>query len=543
MTHPFDAETDIIVLGSGCAGLAAALYASVQGARVIILEKSSLVGGTSAMSGAGTWVPCNHHMVKAGLSDSHADAMAYIRSMASPGWAAEEEVLWQTFVANAADMLRFVEEHSPVRFKMMPQPDLYAEKPGGKDQGRTLSTELLSLNILGPWKHRMRKSIRPQIFTYEEMILGPVLRSPVKAVAKMWPKLLYRIATRRIALGGALMAGLFKGCLDHGCEIITEARAEELILDKDGDARGRIVGVEATVNGQRRRFHARKGVLIATGGFEWAPDLLGKFFPADHVMLGSPRTNTGDGHRMAMKVGAKMAHMDQATIYPVATTTYEGKPHAFPVGLLDFAHCILVNRDGKRFVNEGDRNNLSHTLSIHGHDHFPAWRIFDSQFTEKNRFAFKLSKGGELIKANTIAELAGKAGISGAALEETIERFNRFALAGKDVDFGRGETSTEHFYLRLKADSKGNAALGTIEKPPFYASRFLLGILGTKGGPRTNERGQVLREDGSVIAGLYCAGTAMANFIGTRNLANGSTLGPFMTWGYLCGKNLVLENQ
>ena len=542
----WDMEADVIVVGSGAAGLSAALTAAVGGARVVILEKSHVIGGTTAMSGGVTWVPANHHMLAAGQHDTPDEALDYIRALAPDGWAEAEEPLWRAFVDTAPAMLKFVEDHTPVRFKLIDLPDLHPEVVGGKAGGRLLSPHLLSLNALGPWKRRIRKSVRPQLFTFEELFHGPLLRHPVRAIAMMWPRILYRLATRRVALGAALAGGLLKGCLDSGCEVLADARAESLVTDDaDGD-RGRVIGLEATVAGSRRRIRAAKGIVLATGGYEWDRAMLDRHFPGEHVILGSPDTNTGDGHRMAADLGAKMARMDQATIYPVASTMYEGRPHAFPIKLLDYAHCILVDRAGKRFLNEGDRNALSDALSGPARaDHLPAWRIFDRQFAAKNRFAVRMSKwgAGEVLKAGSIADLAKLIDVDGGALEGTIQRFNGFVRAGRDDDFHRGESSFERFSLSDPAQPERNIALGTIQRPPYYATRYRLGILGTKGGPRTNHRGQVLREDDTVIAGLYCAGSTMANFIGTKVCATGSTLGPFLTWGYLCGKSLLAENR
>jgi 3-oxosteroid 1-dehydrogenase len=544
----WDMDVDVVVIGSGAAGLSAALTAAVGGARVVILEKSHRIGGTTAMSGGGTWVPANHHMLAAGCRDSVTDALAYIRAMMPPEWEADEAPLWRTYLKEAPAMLEFVETHTPLRFTLIPYPDLRIEAPGSRRFGRLLSPALLSRNILGPWRDRIRKSIRPQLFTYNEMILGPLLRRPVRTILGMGPALLYRIATRRVGMGAAMVVGLFKGCLDHGCTVVTNAAADELLIE--GGERGRIIGVAATIDGERRSLRARKGVVLATGGFEWDPAMLAKCFPTDWILLGSPRTNTGDGQRMAASVGAVLARMDQGTIYPVSTITYEGEHHAFPNNQLDFAHCILVNRTGRRFASEGQRNDVTRALvtrdlatgqSVHA----PAWRIFDAQFAAKNPFAVRLSKWvpGKLHRADTIEALARAIDLDPAALAETLARFNRFVRAGKDEDFHRGETSLERFHFGDPAQGDGNAALGTIEKPPFYATPYYLGLLGTKGGPRTNDRGQALRADGTIIGGLYCAGSVMANFFGSAALASGSTLGPFLTWGYICGKTLLRENQ
>lgn len=544
----WDMEADVVVIGSGAAGLSAALTAAVGGARVVILEKSHRIGGTTAMSGGGTWVPANHHMRAAGCEDSAADALAYIRAMMPPEWEADEAPLWRTFLEESPAMLEFVESHTPLKFTLIHYPDLRLEAPGSRRFGRLLSPALLSRNILGPWRDRIRKSIRPQLFTYDEMILGPLLRRPVRTILGMSPSLLYRIATRRVGMGAAMVVGLFKGCLDHGCTVVTNASAEALLTE--GGERGRIIGVAATIDGKQRALRAHKGVVLATGGFEWDRALLERHFPTDWILLGSPRTNTGDGQRMAARAGAVLARMDQGTIYPVSTTTYEGQRHAFPNNQLDFAHCILVDRTGRRFASEGQRNDIARALvqrdpSTGRSVHAPAWRIFDAQFAAKNPFAVRLSTWGRgtLHKADSVEALARRIEVDPLGLDQTLARFNRFVRNGMDEDFHRGESSVERLHLRDSTRAEGNGALGTIEKPPFYATPYYLGLLGTKGGPRTNDRGQAIRADGTIIGGLYCAGSVMANFFGSAALASGSTLGPFLTWGYICGKSLLRENR
>src|SRR5260221_602719 len=438
-TRSWDHEADIVVVGSGAAALAAALTVSVGGARVVILEKSLVLGGTTAMSGAGTWIPANHHMLAAGMTDSKDEALTYLRATAPAGWEAEEDALWQSFVEHAPAMLAFVEANTPLRFELVHHPDLYVEAPVGKFRGRMVSPLPISRNILGRWRNRIRSSTLPQIFTYREMVIGTVLSRPVRTLSRMAPSLLYRLLTRRVGMGNALVSGLLKGCLDRGCEIMAGTAAERLITE--GDERGRVVGVAASADDRIIAIRARKGVVLATGA---------------------------------------------------------------PI-------------------------------------HLPCWRIFDARYAAKNKVAMWLGRRDPhwFRKAGSIARLARQIDLDPAVLAATVERFNGFARAGRDEDFRRGETQWEMFHTGDPTRPNRNGALATIEKPPFYAAPYHRAILTTKGGPRTNERGQVLRHDGSVIGGLYCACVAMANPIGTKAVGAGTTICPGPTWGYICGHSLL----
>ncbi len=542
----WDRETDIVVVGSGAAALSCALTAAVGGARVTVLEKAEMLGGTTAMSGAGTWIPANHHMLAAGMADSPEEALTYLRATAPAGWQAEEDALWQAFAAHAPATLAFIEAHTPLEFELVHHPDQYSEAPGGKFRGRMVSPRLISRNLLGTWRNRIRSSTLPQIFTYREMVIGTVLSRPVRTLGRMAPSLLHRLLTRRVGMGNALVVGLVKGCLDHGCEILAGTAAENLLTD--GGERGRILGVAARQGERNIAIRARKGVVLATGGFEWDDARRQKHFPGETGLIGSPRTNTGDGHRMAESVGARLARMDQANIFSVTNTIYEGRRHAKPLNEAYKPHGILVNRLGKRFVNESDPNVgvvLDARDKVTGAPiYLPCWRIFDAQYASKNKVAMWLGRRDPdwFRKAGSIEELATLIDLDPATLADTVARFNGFVRDGKDADFHRGETAWEMFHTENPTRPNRNGALGTIEKPPFYAAPYHRAILTTKGGPRTNERGQVLRSDGSVIGGLYCAGVAMANPIGSKAVGAGTTIGPCLTWGYICGVNLLREN-
>ena len=528
-------DCDVIVVGSGAAGLSAALAAAVDGARVVVLEKAGVLGGTTAMSSAGTWVPGNHHMKAAGLEDSPEETLTYIRATAPPGWQKDEDELWRALAENSAPMLRLLEDKTPLRFELVNHPDFYVEAPGGKIFGRMVSPTVISKFLLGRLWNKVRPSVKPQYFTYKEMI-GGILKDPWKAGLRMGHRLVWRFLMQKVGLGNGLIVGLLRGCLDHGCRIFTDADVKKLLIDG-----GVVTGVESVIAGKPCSIRARKGVVLATGGFDWAPDYMPKYFPGIQ-QIGAPRSNTGDGQRMAAAIGAELAHMDQALIACATFTEYEGHRHAQPLFETYTGHVILVNRHGERFVSEGAAG-LGVAMDERGPDgkpkHLPVWRIYDSQYRHKLS-EMHTRRDPEFVRsAPTLEALAEKIGLDPKKLAATVERFNGWSREGVDRDFHRGETAWERYYT---GDPKKGAALKPLEKPPFFASPFLYVSLGTKGGPRTNERCEVLRPDKSVIAGLYCAGIAMAHPIGTKAVGAGTTIGPCLTFGYIAGKAVSRRN-
>ncbi len=535
-----EAVCDVLVIGSGSAALSTALRSAAGGLGVTILEKTEFLGGTSAMSGAGTWIPANHHAAKAGISDSQEEALEYIRAASPEDWQEEEDELWQAFVQNAPKTLEFLENTTPLDFQLTEEPDIMAECPGGKMRGRMLSPMPLRKSQLGRYARRLRPSTLPHRYTYQEVYDGDLYHNPIAATLRFLPRLIWRFLTGSRAQGSALITGLLKGCLDNGCKIELNARAIELLIDDTGA----VHGVVADCRGTQKKFQARRGVVIATGGFEWDPELRQKHFSGPLDLLGSPRANEGDGQRLAESVGAKLARMDQANIYPAMPTRYQGKPHGIPLIFQAEPHAIVVDRHGQRFVSELDYNigeAIDHRDPATGKPvHLPAWVIADRRFLRQAMpFIWYARKTpGWLVKAESLKGLATKISLPPDALEATIVRYNRYCRDGRDLDFHRGESVWERF----KAGGKENA-LGSIEVAPFYAMPMNRSILGTKGGARTNAKGQVLRDNGSIIPGLYAAGLSMANPIGTRAVGPGTTIGPNLTWGFICAESLLTENR
>ena len=533
-------NTDVLVLGSGSSGLVAALTAAAQGLRVTVLEKTDRLGGTTAMSGAGTWIPANHLAAEAGIEDSVEEALTYIRAAAPDGWAETEEPLWRAFVEAAPEMLKFVEARTPLRFALTPEPDPLRTLPGAKMKGRMMSPRALSRWRAGRFAFRIRKSTIPEIFTYHEAVTTDIYHKPYATALSLAPRLIWRWLVNARGKGTALVTGLLRGCLDAGVHVVLSARAVELTQD----ATGAVTGAVVERDGVRQTWAAKAGVVIATGGFEWDAGLLARHFPGAVDYLGSPTAHEGDGQRMAEAAGAELARMDQATIAPSIPVRYQGRLLAQPVPFHTETNALLVNRHGVRFINELTFNigeALDRRDPATGEPvHLPAWVITDARMLDQVppvRWAAKADPGW-MRQAPDIATLAGLIGLEPAVLEATVARFNAFATAGKDEDFGRPARPDP----AAAGDKRRRAGMDPIIRAPFLAMPLSRSILGTKGGARTNEHAEVLRPDGSVIPGLFAAGIAMANPIGSRNVGTGTTIGPNMAWGYIAGRRLARRN-
>ena len=525
---------DVIVVGSGAAGLSAALAAAVSGARVLVAEKAPVLGGTTAMSGGCIWVPNHHHQDAISVTDSKEAALDYIRTISPEGWHNQEEPLWAAFVANAPKMLKFVEEHSPTRFTPNREPDPYAEEKGGLCFGRNVSAAPIRPSILGPWRNKIRQPALKVDLNYEEVFDNPFIANPKKWLVIYAPRLLWRKITGLRTRGNALITGLLKGCLDAGVEVWAEAQVKSLTMDAS-----RISGVIIECQRKELEVAVSGGVILASGGFEWNREMMARHFPGPVEWTASPRTNTGDGQRMAYEVGANLDRMDQALIMGTSPVYYDGRIQGLPSSDYFLPHSIIVNRSGKRFVNEKQMNiglAFAERDSETGHPvHLPAWRIYDGQYATKYPHMMpKASMPNNRFQAETLEELAEMIGVKTAGLVETVARFNTFVRAGKDEDFGRGDSVWD---TARGGDPKNklNPTLGTIENPPFTAMPFKASFLGTKGGPRTDERARVLRPQGTPIEGLYAAGNVMANSFGSKGVGAGTTLGPCLTWGYIAG--------
>ncbi len=530
----WDLEVDVVVAGSGGAGLTAAILAYDQGAKVAVVERSDKVGGTTAVSGGGLWIPMNDHMSEVGASDSRDEALAYCRTLTdgqAPGG------LVEVFVDTAAEMVRYLEEHTPLKFNATAMPDYRSEEQGAKQGGRTLDPEMLLKSELGEWEDKLRPS--PLMFVplkIEESLRGMSQPGsiPVNEVVD-------RMKQGMVASGNALVGRLLLGCIERGITILLATRARGLVRED-----GAVVGLETERDGAPYRIGAEGGVVLACGGFEWNEELRREHLPVDVAGNCSPAYNEGDGLAMALEAGAAVGNMDQAWVYPgsvVPSEEHEGRPVSrWIMAERTLPHVILVNKAGRRFANEA-QNYHDLGKAFFDPSNVPCWAIMDSQY--RSKYPILTSMPGDpdpdwLLKADSLADLASAAGIDVAQLSATVERWNELVDAGKDADFGRGEGGYERWLGDAEA---AHPNLGSIAEPPFYALPVHAHSAGTKGGPKTNAKGEVIDLEGNSIPGLYAAGNVMANVSGPSYYGGGGTIGLAMTWGYICGINAAKAAQ
>ena len=533
MTRSWDRVADVVVLGSGAAGLSAALSAKDAGADVLLLERSDKFGGATAVSGGIIWVPNHDHMHEVGASDNPRLAMQYLKSL-SLGKLDEE--LAQVYVNESPTVLRFLEQETPLKLRAVKVPDYHPEFPGGT-YGRGVTQPLFSILELG----ELRSALR----------LSPYFPVPVSmtdiddGVNILDPEIMAdRISKGMVGAGAALVAALLKGAADMQIAMERNVRARRLVIED-----GVVVGLEAEQEEKPIRIGARRGVIICTGGFEWNDQLVRDLVrgPIDGPL--SPPCNEGDGLLMALDVGAAIANTAEAWWMPmlrIPGEESEGRQlNRFVMSERVYPGSIMVNRKGRRFVNEA-HNYADIGRTMHDFDpveftyaNLPAWAIFDRRHLDSYPVATHFP-GDPVPKwihsGSTLADLAEEIGVDASGLEQTVARFNENAAEGLDPDFHRGESAYDLYYGDPQREGPFRT-LGPINQPPFYACRIYSGALGTKGGAKTNGKAEVLSAArGGRIPGLYAAGNASASFTGMSYPGGGATIGPALTFGHIAGR-------
>jgi 3-oxosteroid 1-dehydrogenase len=530
---------DVIVLGTGVAGLVAAIAAHDQGADVAIFDKSDLLGGTTAMSGGIIWMPNNHLQEAAGVTDSREQALAYLDALSLD---MIDSDMAAAFVDNGPLALRYVHENTPCEFSLLSTyPDYHPEHAGGlPGGGRSVDNMVFPYPTLGEWAGLIRNQRGAMPVALAETPLGGATSSPDPSLLNE------RLANGENGMGLALVGGLLRACLDRGIEPKLGWRAQELLLDN-----GRITGVRFDVDGQSHSLEATNGVVVATGGFEFNPDLAKSFLRGPMTgPAGSPE-NTGDGLVMAIEAGARLANMGNSWWVPVTRVPGEEQFGAPKVHLILLERTrpgsLMVNRSGQRFCNEAGNYNamggVFHQFDPVSFDYpnLPSWLVFDHE--HKQRYDVASAPAGDetpdwIATGDTIDDLAAAIGVDPTTLVSTVDRFNEHSIAGHDPDFHRGKSAYDTFNGDQTLPGI-RATLGPLTPGPFHAIKIEQGSLGTNGGPKTDARGRVLAQRGGVIEGLWAAGNVMAAPTGLVYGGAGGTIGPALTFGWIAGRDVA----
>jgi 3-oxosteroid 1-dehydrogenase len=550
---------DVVVVGAGGAGMSAALAAGRNGLDTLLIEKSSYFGGSTARSGGGVWIPGNYALEAAGQVDpgDRDAAKLYLDSIVGD---VVPKVRRDTYLDRGPEVMDFIRDNTRVRFQWVPEyADYLPEQPGGRPRGRSVEPVPMDARFLGEEIERLHppytKAPANLIVTqadFRKLSLGlRTWRGPVTMLKVMVKRMIAMLTGKKMyAMGNAIAIGLRQGLADAGVPVVYDTALADLVVED-----GRVVGVVVEVSTGstteapvRREVRARKGVILGSGGFEHSQELREKFLPhpTSHDWSTGAPSNTGAGLLAGTAAGAATDLLDDAWWGP--TIPLPGRAW-FCLAERNLPGSIIVNAAGQRYMNEA----LPYVEATHeiyqgeatGVGHVPSQMIFDQ--TYRNRYLFagiagrqpfpgRWYKEGVVKKADTLEELAEKIGVPAASLTATVERFNGFARSGVDEDFHRGESAYDKYYSDPTV--KPNCSLAPIEKGPFYAVTIVPGDLGTKGGLVTDERARVLREDGSVVPGLYAAGNVSSAVMGNTYPGPGGTIGPALVFGYLAAKDI-----
>ncbi|MEY3233225.1 MAG: hypothetical protein RL230_496 [Pseudomonadota bacterium] len=555
-------EVDLLVIGSGAAGMTAALTAVCIGMHTLVLEKSDYVGGTTAHSEGMIWVPCSQQAKACGVEDSQASAVEYLAGVAGNHLDRERV---EAYLYAAPTMLAFVEANSDVAYALASNSiDYYPEKSGATEGARSLVLGKFDGRKLGSDFFRLRSPLKSTAVLGTMFIAGAdlphfykVAKSPSSALVVA--KLVARYVDDRLSgwgrstllgNGEGLIAALWHAFSKRGGQLRTSARVTKLVSGDKG-----IAGAVFVQDGREVRVLARNGVILATGGFSANSELRARFDAKGSIKDSSAgltaETATGDGMVMAEEIGASI---NQDLAQPFAWAPASWVPHkgsAFP-HFLERAKpgVVIVDGDGRRFANEAmiyhDLVPSIRTAILQTGGAGHVWIIADHK--AQRRYGLGAAppspatiaaeiRSGYLVKANTISALATKLGVDPLVLAETIERFNCDAISGEDRDFGRGVSKLDRAYG--DTSHAPNPCLGPLVTPPFYAVSLRPGDLGSLVGLRTNADACVLDTQGQVIPGLYAAGLDAASALGGYYPAGGVTVGAAMTFGWIAAKSAL----
>jgi len=538
----FDYTYDVVIAGTGAAGMATALGAADQGLRVLLLESTDKWGGNTAMSGGGMWLPNNALMRRDRVADSREEALAYMEATIGEEGRATSRERKEAFVDGVEDFVQTATRYG-VEFVRAPDyADYYPELPGGKI-GRALEVKPFDVKRIGHWWDSCQAPVALPAKTDDVWLLGRAWSTPagfVRGAQFVFRALGGVVRGKKLAGIGAAWAASFLDVVVQqlGSDLWLESPVEDLVFDGD-----RVVGVRATRRGRPVTIRARYGVMLAAGGFDHNREWRRQYHGIDGAPSGAPG-NLGGAINIAAEAGAALELMDEAWWGASIAAPPGGEP-SFIVGERSMPYSIIVDSRGSRFANESESYvDLGHHMLEHDKEG-PYWMVSDVRHARRYLRTYamdprankQMEEAGILVKADTLAELADKIGVDPATFAATIGRFNGFARSGVDGDFGRGNSAYDRYYSDPTV--RPNPNLGPIARGPFTAYKLVIGDLGTKGGVVTDTEGRALREDGSVIEGLYSAGNNSASVMGRTYPGPGSTIGPAAVFGMRAARDMA----
>ena len=532
-------DVDWVVAGTGAAGVAAALAGVLRGMRVAIVEKSDRLGGATASSLGGLWVPGNFLMAEAGLSDSLDAAQSYMRFLS--GGYALAPMTGAYLTASPIALREFADAGVALRL-LRGLPDHYfPQAEGSSGDGRMVEAMPLARDALGEWGDRLEEGV----YNEAGVSWGDAIAWGGLGARNRWPEdeLEARLAGRLLAAGPGLVGQFLRLLMAAGVPILSGFRADRLLMEGD-----RVTGLEGTRKGGTLRITARRGVLLATGGYEGNPELVSRFEGLPDWMNIFPRSTEGDGLMMGSELGAAVWRVPNNLAMLVgyaipAPAPMEGEVF-FSAGLrgLSYPHSIVVNDQARRFCDESQFQHVvagltRFDLGQHRHPNLPAWMLLDAQYFSRYSFA-RRPPGAPIpdwvVQAPTLRDLAGKIGLDAEALEATVARFNDGAARGEDAEQGRGSSA----FARSTAGDP-NAAhpnLGTLTQAPFCAVRIKLGGI-SAAGLLTDPDARVRHVRGRPIPGLYACGNAAAPTESGAGYQAGVSLMRGLTFGWLAARH------
>ena len=543
MSEKWDYEVDYLVAGSGIAGLSAAITAKVNGLDTLIVESMEKWGGTTAISGGGLWVPNNPLMQRDGELDSPEKAFMYLKSTVGDLGPWTSDARKWAFIHAIPNYVHLTATLGVPWIRAKAYPDYYPDLPSGMI-GRSIEPRSFDMRKLGKWGKLMREGGVP----------GPIRNADMYLLTRAWSspsgfiggaKFVFRAlglfgtGHKPVGMGASLAANfMYVAHTKLGIPVWLNSLLKDLIIE-DGKAIGAIIEKD----GKTLRIHARRGIMLAAGGFAHNKEWRLKYQGVEGWSA-SPKGQLGQGIEAGAKVGGALAMMDDSWWGATIMNTNGTDQYGFVLNERSDPWSIVVDQHGERYLNESEsyvdfgHHLLEHNKNTHGRA-LPSWMVTDHRHTTHflntgllmPGVKQKLMEKGELIEANTIEELAAKMKVNKAAFLATIKRFNKFAEEGVDRDFQRGRTAYDQYYGDPLV--KPNPNLGAIEKGPFRAVKLYPGDLNTKGGLVTDEYARVMRDDNTVIHGLYAAGNNTASVMGRTYPGPGASIAPAGVFGYI----------